>query len=192
MAEGEDEGARQGLGEGDGPEEHRQHEEAVIPAVGDDVREALAEEVAEGEAHLADDELAALTRGHVHDHLRIHPAAQVGEHRPERGREHHLHLGRVAGDPGTQLGVEQDRVALLLALLGGLGLDLDRGRERDELDRRLLPVDEDADPAQELRRLARVGGRQPARVEHQVVEFLDGGFLRVLADEVGRDIELDR
>ena len=77
-------------------------------------------------------------------------------------------------------------------MLGGLGLDLDRGRERDELDRRLLPVDEDADSAQELRRLARVGGGQPAGVEHQVIEFLDGRFLRVLADEVGRDIELDR
>ena len=80
MSEREDERAAERLPEGGRPEEHRQHEQAMVPAVGEDMREPIDEQRpgrlgGRGLRLFAQEEFGGEVRGRGHDDLILHAFA---------------------------------------------------------------------------------------------------------------------
>ena len=101
MPQREDEGAFQRFAHARGRQHHRQHEEAMVRAGGDNVLQPFAEEAGQREMDLADLEEPFLSGRHRHQDLRVHTATKVGDDRAQLSGIAHLNEARLLGNLGA-------------------------------------------------------------------------------------------
>lgn len=178
VAEREDQRASKGLAERRRPEEHRQHEQTMIPAVGHDVAEAIGEERDDGlivgrSRAVADLEFTRFVLRHRHHRLEFHALAEIREHGAQDVREAEHEFLRIRRHGRRELHVHQHRVAIGFALATGLCENLIGRREGLERPGHGLAVGFEAQAREEELAARFDGSGQATRREHQRIEVLD-------------------
>ena len=178
MSEREHEGATEGLTERGRAEEHRQHEQTMIPAVGQHVAEAVGEEcddglIVGGNRVVADLEFTGFVFRYRHDRLEFHALAEIREDRAEGVREAEHEFLRAGGYGCRELCVHHHRIAIGFTLAAGLGEDLFSRRECFDFPCHGFAVGFEAEAGEELLTAWFDGRGQAPRREHQHIEVLD-------------------